>query len=103
MSDINLAALAQNLNIATLEQLHLYTGILLNRLHSDLKVIETPGVAVSAAEFNIFTIADGSQRAIIRTSIAVDPTWNSDRSKKTWMFAQRLNGNVQIPASFLAN
>lgn len=103
MSDINLQTLAQNLNITTVEQLALYTGMLLNRMNAGLKVNETANEAVNVAEYNIFTIADGSQRAIIRLSLPIDPTWNSDRTKKTWMFAQPLNGNVQIPANFLSN
>jgi len=104
MSNINLALLAQNLDIETVEELHVYTGMLLNRLHPNLKVVETPDGSVFAAEFNIFKISDGTHRVITRTSIEIDPAFNSDRTKKLWKFVRRLdNANVQIPPAFLAN
>lgn len=102
MSSISLATLSQNLNIATVEQLHVYTGMLLNRMNSNLKVLETQDGSVFAAEFNIFTIADGSQRVITRTSLKIDPTYNSDKTKKLWMFVEELT-NTAIPAGFLSN
>jgi len=102
MSAISLATLSQNLNIATVEQLHVYTGMLLNRMNPNLRVLETQQDSLFAAEFNIFTISDGTQRVITRTSLALDPTYNSDKTKKLWMFVNELT-NTAIPAGFLSN
>lgn len=102
MSGISLSTLSQNLNIATVEQLHVYTGMLLNRMNPSLRVLETQDGSVFAAEFNIFTIADGSQRVITRTSLEIDPTYSSDKTKKLWMFVNELT-NTQVPSAFLSN
>lgn len=102
MSAISLATLSQNLNIATVEQIHVYSGMLLNRLNPDLRVLETANQAQFAAQFNIFQIADGTQRVMIRTSIEIDDNWTSDRSKKLWMWVKELS-NTQIPPNFLNN
>lgn len=103
MSDISLETLAQSLNIATAEQLHVYTGFLLSTIYPTLKVTEVANSeALRVAEFNIFTIADGSQRVITRTSIPIDPAYKYDRTKKLWMYTQPID-DIQIPAGFLSN
>lgn len=103
MSAINLTTLAQNLNITTVEQLHVYTGFLLNRLTPSLKFNEVANeAAIPVALFNIFTMPDGTQRIITRTSIAIKPEFLSDRSKKLWMFADELDTST-IPVGFLSN
>lgn len=102
MSAINLATLSQNLNIATLEELHVYTGFLLNRVNPTLQVLETPTQVQYACQFNIFQVADGTHRVLTRTSLAIDPDWTSDKTQKLWKFVNQLS-DVQIPASFLSN
>lgn len=102
MSALTLSTLSQNLNISTVEQLHVYTGMLLNRLNPTLQVLETQDGSVFAAQFNVFQISDGTQRIITRSSIEIDPSFASDRTKKLWMFAKELS-NVQLPPGFLSN
>lgn len=102
MSAISLVTLSQNLNIATIEQLHVYTGLLMNRIYPTNQVLETPQQTQYACQFNTFQIADGSTRVLIRTSLPIDPNFVSDKSKKLWMFTGEL-GNLTIPPAFLSN
>lgn len=89
-------------SIVTVEQLHAWTGVLLARIYPNLAVLETDARSEAVVQTQIFTAADNSTRLLIRSSLNLDPSVFSDRSKKLWMFANEF-GNVVIPSGFLSN
>lgn len=101
MTIINLATDIPN-SIVTLEQLHAWSGLTLTRLNPTLAVLESDNFAQYVIQSGIFSAADNTNRLLIRGSIALDPNYVSDRSKKLWMFASEFS-NVAIPAAFKEN
>lgn len=101
MTTINLATSIPS-NIATLEQLHVWTGLSLGYLNPTLAVLESANNPQKSVQTQIFQAADDYNYLLIRSLIRYDPNFVSDRTKKLWMFAQDLS-NVALPAGFSAN
>ena len=101
MTTISLATDIPN-SIVTLEQLHAWSGLTLDRINPSLAVLEAENLAQFVMQTGIFSAADNSNRLLIRSSFAVDPNFISDRTKKLWMFAKEFS-NVAIPTAFKEN
>ena len=101
MTLINLANDIPNA-IVTYEQLHAWSGLVLTRLNPTLSVLESDNFAQFVMQSGIFSAADNTSRLLIRSSIALQPDYVSDRSKKLWMFASEFS-NIAVPASFKEN
>jgi hypothetical protein len=101
MTAINLAGDVPNA-IVTLEQLNAWCGLTIARINPSLATLEAENYAQFVAQSGIFSSADNTNRLLIRTSLALDPNYISDRSKKLWMFVNEFS-NVAIPAAFKAN
>lgn len=88
--------------INTVEKLHLWSGSLLFAVNPTLTIIEGIGYTERAAQCgNYWVAADSKTRAIVRASLAIDPTYLS-ATGKIWTFAQELSGTT-IPTNFKAN
>ncbi|MFE4104793.1 hypothetical protein [Almyronema epifaneia] len=89
--------------ITTLEQLHAWSGLALENLFRGQTYKETTGDIDSGlaplTDASIVTAADKSVRLISRTSIELNPSYQSDSTKKLWEFAEPL-GDALLPNSY---
>lgn len=87
-------------NINTLERLHVWSGLALARLNPVLQVLEVPGFSAErVAQSTLIKADDGTNRIVIRTSIAIDGDYATDTTTKFWMKAIDLS-NTTLPNSF---
>lgn len=89
-------------NINTLERLFLWCGYSMAYVNPTLGVLETYDRAEKVAQAAIFQAADDTYRALVRSTIPLDPNFMTDRTVKAWMFAQEIS-NTALPASFKSN
>ncbi|PSB20550.1 glucose-6-phosphate dehydrogenase [Phormidesmis priestleyi ULC007] len=89
-------------SIVTLEQLHAWSGLTLDRINPSLAVLEAENLAQFVMQTGIFSAADNSNRLLVRSSFAIDPDFISNRTKKLWMFTKEFSG-VSIPQAFKEN
>ena len=101
MTAINLTTDIPN-SIVTLEQLHAWSGLTLNRINPTLAILEAENFAQYVVQAGIFSAADNSNRLLTRASLKLDPNYVSDRSKKLWMWTTEFS-QVAIPDAFKAN
>ncbi|MFN6484015.1 MULTISPECIES: glucose-6-phosphate dehydrogenase [unclassified Nostoc] len=88
--------------INTLEKLHAWSGMALFNINSGLTVVEGVGYSERAAQYgNYWVAADSKTRAIVRASLAVDPTY-LNATGKPWTFIQELS-QTTLPSNFKSN
>lgn len=92
--------------IDTLEELVLWGQMTLYELYKGTTYREAEGSTIDSGlaplvDFSIISTADQTQRAIVRTSIELNPSWTSDRTLPVWGFAEPM-GNAIIPAAYKA-
>jgi len=92
--------------IDTLEELALWAQMTLYELYKGITYREAEGSTIDSGlsplvDFSIISTADKNQRAIVRTSIELNPSWTADRTLPVWGFAEPM-GEAQIPAAFKA-
>ena len=85
--------------ITTIEQLHCWTGLVLEIVNPDLTVIEGSGSAVPACDTGIFDVPQTKEtRLICRASLAVNQSF-SYSGKKFWEEIKELSSN-SLPQGF---
>lgn len=92
--------------IDTLEELVAWGQMTLYNLNSGAMYKEAEGSSIDSGlapliDFSIISTADGSQRAICRTSLELNPSWTSDNSMPLWNFIEPMSTAV-IPAAYKA-
>lgn len=101
MSAINISNQIPN-NIVTMEQIFVWSGLALQFMNPQHKIVETEAGGVNAMQSGMFTAFDGSERIFIRGSIALNPAYKVDRTQKLWMFAEEF-GQIVVPTGFTTN
>lgn len=85
--------------INTVEKLHAWTGLLLHRSNSTLKVLEAANYSDYACQNSLFTADDGTERLVIRVNLKLNPEYATGATK-IWNsilpFAE-----IAIPAAYL--
>lgn len=92
--------------IDTLEELVAWGQMTLYNLNSGAMYKEAEGSSIDSGlapliDFSIISTADGTQRAICRTSIELNSTWTADASMPLWNFAEAMS-TAPIPAAYKA-
>lgn len=92
--------------IDSLEELVLWGQMTLYELYKGTTYREAEGSTIDSGlaplvDFSIISTADGNQRAIVRTSIELNPSWIADRTLPVWGFAEPM-GSAIIPAAYKA-
>lgn len=90
--------------ITTIAQLHAWTALVLEEINRGVTYKEAQGSAIDSGlaplvDISIVSAADGKKRMITRTSLELQPTYTSDRTKKFWLFAESMS-NTQLPNAF---
>lgn len=92
--------------IDTLEELALWTQLTLYNLNKGIMYKEAEGSSIDSGlaplvDFSIISTADGTQRAICRTSIELNDSWTADATLPLWNFGSPMS-NAQIPVAYRA-
>lgn len=92
--------------IDTLEELSLWTSATLYEINKGVTYKEAPGSSIDSGlaplvDFSIIQSNDGTQRAIVRTSFELNPSWVADNTLPLWNFAEPFS-NTLIPAAYKA-
>lgn len=85
-------------SITTVEQLHAWSGMLLHRANSSLKVVESENYSDFAAQASVFQAQDGTQRFVSRMNLELNAGY-AESGQKLWTQIQPFS-EVAIPAAF---
>lgn len=89
-------------SITTVEQMHAWTGTILNDLYLAQTAIEDTGTAARVAQQSAFLVTATQTpqwRLVNRTSLALNANWR--RSGRLWLSVATL-GNSAIPSEYLS-
>lgn len=86
--------------IQTVEQLHAWSGLLLHRSNSTLKVLEAANYSDYACQNSLFTADDGTERLVLRINLKLDPEYAAG-TEKIWNLVEAFS-DVAIPTAYLS-
>lgn len=92
--------------IDTLEELVAWGQMALYNLNSGSMYKEAEGSSIDSGlapliDFSIISTADGTQRAICRTSLELNASWTADASMPLWNFIEAMT-TAPIPTAYKA-
>lgn len=86
---------------ATFEKLIGWAGLALHRANPRQAVIEVAGnYAERVCQAVILTDTNGIDRLIVRASLELDPSWQSDTTQKLWYWVKPVSETIIAPTFF---
>lgn len=87
-------------SVNTVEKLHAWSGLLLHRTNSTLKVLESANYSDYACQNSLFTADDGTERLVIRVNLKLTPEFATGETK-IWESILPFT-DVAIPTAYLS-
>lgn len=88
--------------IATLEELAVWVSLALGTVNPNAVLLETQTTSENRVQVSHFNSFAKTRECQIRLTVPMDPSYDSDRSQKLWMFAQEIS-TTALPAAFTVN